>query len=235
MFWLVWRRFSWHLSPSDHRRRVAWTWRCVHCTQTAFNRAPLGCGEMGDSQHRCSCHICRNCVMQWCQPPTKTSEVLIESDQEKSSSEGRMRSSTVLAGVPNKVSCIFLYFIIIFFKIIIFVSAVPHPVVLCIVSAHEKPTKTFSCFSLSPILSSSSSSSSSISWWSAELHFLTVLLFVPKNYNETKHRRSEIKSSLRWEESGQEYTHTFVLMCTVSMLYNSSLEAVSFIYNKAKN
>lgn len=144
----------------------------------------------------------------------------------------------VLAGVPNKVSCIFLYFIINLKKKIILVSAVPHPVVLCIVLAHEKPTKTFSCFSLSPILSSSSSFSS-ISWWSAELHFLTVLLFVPKSYNETKHRRSEIKSSLKWEESGQEYTHMFVLVCTVyictmSMLYNSSLEAASFIYNTAK-
>lgn len=111
----------------------------------------------------------------------------------------------VLAGVPNKVSCIFLYFIINLKKKIILVSAVPHPVVLCIVLAHEKPTKTFSCFSLSPILSSSSSFSS-ISWWSAELHFLTVLLFVPKSYNETKHRQ---KSNLVWSErSLDRSTHT---------------------------
>ncbi len=51
-----------HMSQSsNHLRLVSWTWQWVHFTQMACtvtrsqsNRAPLGCGETGDSHHGCA-------------------------------------------------------------------------------------------------------------------------------------------------------------------------------------
>ncbi len=60
----------------NHLRLVSSTWQWVfHFTQkdstvtrSQSNRAPLGCGGMGDSHHICAADkICSNCVMLSCQ------------------------------------------------------------------------------------------------------------------------------------------------------------------------
>ncbi len=50
---------------------VSWTWQWVHCTPVAstvtrsqFNRAPLGCGGMGDSLHGCAAN--KSAATVWC-------------------------------------------------------------------------------------------------------------------------------------------------------------------------
>lgn len=54
---------------SNHFKLLSWTWKWVHCFQMAkvtgpeSNRAPLECGEIGDSYR----HSCSNCVMLSCQ------------------------------------------------------------------------------------------------------------------------------------------------------------------------
>ncbi len=56
---------------SNHLRLVSWTWQWVHVTQMAStvtrsqsNRAPLGCGETGDSHHGCAAD--KSAATVWC-------------------------------------------------------------------------------------------------------------------------------------------------------------------------
>ncbi len=57
-WWLIPAQYCTMSQSSNHLRLVSWTWQWVHFTQMAStvtrsqsNRAPLGCGGMGDSHH----------------------------------------------------------------------------------------------------------------------------------------------------------------------------------------
>ncbi len=56
---------------SNHLRLVSWAWQWVHFTQMAStvtrsqsNRAPLGCGGMGDLHHGCAAD--KSTATAWC-------------------------------------------------------------------------------------------------------------------------------------------------------------------------
>ncbi len=76
-WWLLSARLCTMSQSSNHLRLVSWTWQWVHYTQMAStvtrsqsNRAPLGCGGMGDSHHGCAADKSVATVSIW----TKISE-----------------------------------------------------------------------------------------------------------------------------------------------------------------
>ncbi len=76
-WWLLPARLCTMSQSSNHLRLVSWTWQWVHYTQMAStvtrsqsNRAPLGCGGMGDSHHGCAADKSAATVSIW----TKISE-----------------------------------------------------------------------------------------------------------------------------------------------------------------